>query len=203
MTKRNPGQMITGLGVRARAAALALTEAWEEYGKAAGDPPSWETFAWSLEALDRLKTAAREVRDGIEAEAAPLIPRVATAVPDVGLVEKHGSGKRVEWNVPDLQAQVAKILGGRLADDREVQFDEDGELLPRSEMIRRAVARAVEATVDACGMTKSKDWRAGSLTALGIDPKEFKASEFSGWKVRITPGIIDTTTEGEPDGGMD
>lgn len=194
MALTEPAHIVHNLEYGARQAADNLNLQWFEFGQCPGDGPGWESYAAALAALDELLTAARRVRGEIEAACAPLMPKTAT-VPGVGLVEKHGTGKKVEWDVDGLRVEVAKVLGLRLSDDPFVTVDDDGCALPTRETVLRAVSRAVEATVDACGMTPSKDWRSGSLGALGIDPKEFKASSFAGWRVRVTPDIVDTEQE--------
>lgn len=159
----------------------------------------WEDWARALAAVDALRKLLGTVRDQIEGIMAPLMPDRATAVEGVGLVEKHGSGRKTVWDAQGLSGAVSRVVGARLADDDHLYLDADtGERVPPSETVRRAVGIATEIVVACCGMSPSKAWSAGALNTLGIDPKEYKASEWGGWKVRVTPGVVDTT-EGDGD----
>lgn len=195
MARTEPELQIDNLTYTVRQANDALALHWYNFGRTEGDPPSWQTMAESLGALDELLATARRIRGEIEAGIGREVPKVAMVVDGVGLVEKHGKSAKVLYDVDALRGEVCRLGGARVSDDPSVTRDEDGCTLPPAEIALRAFSRGVETAFDVCGQTPSKSWRTGSLKGLGIDPAEFRSSEFAGWRVSVTPGIQDSTEE--------
>lgn len=198
MARTQPELEIDSLTYWSRQGAESLALIWHNFGRTEGEPPSWQTMAEALVALDELLAVAKRIRGEIEATSARDIPKQATVVDGVGLVEKHGKSAKVLYDVDALRGEVCRLGGARVSDDPTVTRDEDGCALPPSEIALRAFSRGVETAFDVCGQTPSKSWRTGSLKGLGIDPAEFRSSEFAGWRVVVTPNIVDITTTEEP-----
>lgn len=195
MARTVPELEIDNLTHLVRQGAESIGLCWFNFGRTDGEPPSWQTMAEALAALDELLATAKRIRGEIEADIGPKVPKGGAVVPGVGQVGAHGSGKKESYDVDALRRVVIDRLSARVSDDRSVMVDEDGVLREPREIVTRAVSRAVEATMDVCGQTPSKSWRAGSLKGLGIDPAEYRSSEWAGWKVTVTPDIVDTNEE--------
>jgi len=185
-----PTHHLANLTYAANQAADSLQLSWTIYERSEGDRPSWQDQVRALDALDKLLAVTRMMRKAVESDVGPLIPPEAV-IPGIGQITTHGSGTKTRWDVDALKPVVARKLGERFSDDREIMVDEDGVVLPVREVVMRTAARSVEAMSGLLGATPSRDWRATPLKGLGIDPKEFKSEEWAGYRVSITQGIVD------------
>ena len=112
----------------------------------------------------------------IVSELLPLMDAKTVDVPGVGLLEAKRQRTKVQWDSDALR---------RVVQQRAL-------LSPNGEVLHVSPIDAGHAVGDAfaqvLGMTASTGWRVGGLVALGIDPDEYRSSDWGDTKVTITEG---------------
>lgn len=93
-----------------------------------------------------------------------------------GTVEVLRKTKRTQWRMDELLADVVT----RLADDRTILFDDDGERRPWTASAHLLVDRLR-------GVVSMPSGKVTGMRAIGLQPDEYCQETPDGWAVRLPP----------------
>lgn len=152
-----------------------ITSDLNSLGSVVGEITDPITLAGYLAALRDVKQDVSRVYDDIERAVIFTAGDRKLEVPSLGVVEIKSSVRRTGWQHDELFRSVIS----RLADEPGVFYDEDGCLMPSSQIAANVVARLRDVL--------SPSWKVTGIRDIGLDPDEFCTTDEKRFGVKL-PG---------------